>query len=606
MSTIDEVKERLDIVDVVSSYVPNLKKSGRNFKALCPFHNEKTPSFYVFPERQSWHCFGSCAVGGDVFSFVMKKENIEFGEALRLLAEKAGVTLAPKPEAERSHKEVDIVEAAVQYYHNLLLNSSAAKGARQYLESRGISAQSIADFQLGYSLEAWDASKQYLTEKGWSEKDLLEAGMLVLREGGGSYDRFRNRLMFPIRDTQGRSIGFGARALDDSIPKYLNSAQTAIFDKSGTLYGLDRAKAHIRQKDLAVVVEGYFDVIVAHQYGFGNVVASMGTALAEKQVKLLKRLTKNITLALDADAAGQEATLRGVEAAKQGLDQKTVPVPTSRGLIGYENMVDGEVKVMVLPEGKDPDEVVRAEPQRWTDLSTNAQPVIQYVFAMMASKLDLSKVTDRRTAVAQLLPLVAEVREPVRRADYLQRLARLVKVDENTLAIELKRLESPRSKKGDGAVQPGSSSPPQTSRLEEYCLALLLQHPELRPSSNDLKADYFCATENREIFLVWQAAEDMESLRNKLPEALQPGLERLLASALPSATGPELERSLAQCQARLKQRWLRDMKEIEEFRLRETAEQGDRDEMERLQQQGLELNVGLKQSFARQARRDEP
>ncbi|MBM4432909.1 MAG: DNA primase, partial [Chloroflexi bacterium] len=290
MSTIDEVKQKTDIVDIISQNV-RLTKTGKTMRGLCPFHTEKHPSFYVYPEQQSWHCFG-CNNGGDVFSFIMKKQGIEFGDALRFLAERAGITIISKSEPETGKKEKErlyqINLAAAQYFHNLLLNSPAAEKARNHLSGRGISSKTIVDFQLGYSLSNWDALRQYLLERGYSEDELLNAGLIVQAEGGKTHDRFRNRLMFPIADSKGHFIGFGARALDDSMPKYLNSPQTPVFDKSSILYGIDKAATAIRQKDMAVIVEGYMDAITAHQNGFTNVVASMGTSITEKQVSVLK------------------------------------------------------------------------------------------------------------------------------------------------------------------------------------------------------------------------------------------------------------------------------------------------------------------------------
>ena len=315
MNSIEDIKQRLDIVQLVSEYV-NLQKSGRNFKALCPFHTEKSPSFFVFPEQQSWHCFGACGTGGDIFSFIMKKEGLDFGQALHLLAEKAGVALiaASSPQKQVDDKKRDrlseINEAAAEYYHHLLLNTSAGKMARDYTIERGLSPQTIDNFQLGFSPEGWETIRQYLISKGYEERELIAAGLLVEREGGGNYDRFRNRLMFPIRDMQGKLVGFGARALDDSLPKYLNSPQTLIFDKSNILYGIDHAKKAIRQDNLAIITEGYMDVLTAHQHSWENVVASMGTAVTDRQLAILKKLTRNLILALDADTAGEEAISR--------------------------------------------------------------------------------------------------------------------------------------------------------------------------------------------------------------------------------------------------------------------------------------------------------
>jgi len=248
MSTIDEVKQRTDIVEVISQHT-SLSKSGRTFKGLCPFHSEKNPSFFVYPEQQSWHCFGACNTGGDVFSFVMKKEGIDFGEALRLLADKAGIKIPSRfePEARKDEQErlYQINQAAAQYFHNLLLNSPAGEKAREYVASRGFLPKTITDFQLGFSPNSWEALKQYLAERGYTESELLTVGLVVEAEDGKTHDRFRNRLMFPIFDNRGHTIGFGARVLDDSLPKYINSSQTPTFDKSSTLYGINLAQAAV-------------------------------------------------------------------------------------------------------------------------------------------------------------------------------------------------------------------------------------------------------------------------------------------------------------------------------------------------------------------------
>src|ERR1035437_3845666 len=270
MGVIDDVKQKIDILEVIGQYV-QLTKSGRTFRAPCPFHSEKKPSFFVYPEQQSWHCFGACHTGGDVFSFIMKEEGLDFGDALRALAEKTGVAIPSQAKSEAEDKARDIIfqinQAASQYFHNLLLNSPAAAKARQYLESRGVNEKSISDFQFGYSLPSWEALKLYLTEKGFGEADLINAGLLIrTEESGKTHDRFRDHIIFPIMDDRGRATGFGARVLDNSSPKYVNSPQTRIFDKSGSLYGIHLSRSFIREQNLAVLVEGYMDVIIAHQY----------------------------------------------------------------------------------------------------------------------------------------------------------------------------------------------------------------------------------------------------------------------------------------------------------------------------------------------------
>ncbi|MFN2245174.1 MAG: DNA primase, partial [Anaerolineae bacterium] len=275
MSVVDEIKDRLDIVEVIQSYVP-LKKAGRNYKGLCPFHAEKTPSFVVFPDSGTWHCFGACGTGGDVFSFVMQQENLDFGEALQTLARRAGVELESRsPQAAEAEKRLDLLrqinQAAATYFHHLLLNSDEAARARAYLEKRGLTHETIERFQVGYSLDQWDVLLRYLTSKGYTPADLHEVGLIVEREDkSGYYDRFRGRVVFPIRDHRGKVLGFGARAMGDGQPKYINSPQTPLFDKSSVLFGLDQAKAGIRTAGEAVIVEGYMDVLMAHQHGINN------------------------------------------------------------------------------------------------------------------------------------------------------------------------------------------------------------------------------------------------------------------------------------------------------------------------------------------------
>jgi len=456
MGVIDEVKQRTDIIEVVSQYT-TLAKAGRTFRGLCPFHTEKHPSFFVYPEQQSWHCFG-CNIGGDVFSFVMKKQNIDFGEALRLLAQRAGVTIPSRfePQAEEKEKErlFQVNEAAAQYFHDLLLSSPSGKKARDYVASRGLSLETITNFQLGFSPNKWEALKQHLLEIGYAESVLPEAGLIVETEEGKKHDRFRNRLMFPIHDIKGRTIGFGARALDDSMPKYLNSPQTPTFDKSRSLYGINLAAQAIRQQDLAVIVEGYTDVITAHQNGFNNVVASMGTAVTEKQISTLKKLTKNMVLSLDADAAGEEAMLRCVD---------------------YENILDSELKVIILPKGKDPDNVIKEDAQNWQHLLEKALPVIDYHFNDIASRLDLTTAKGKSLAVDELLRIIVEIKDPIRKEHYLQKLASLVKVSEHSLETALSRIKpgrrarEPREEVAAPAVRPLLAEP-----IEEDCLALLL------------------------------------------------------------------------------------------------------------------------------------
>ncbi len=319
MTAIDEIKARLDIVELVSETV-QLRRSGKSYTGFCPFHaNTRTPAFVVFPDSGTWRCFGQCNEGGDIFKYVMKKEGWDFPEALQHLAEKAGVTLAPPTAKDQAAAEENdnlrvILEEALTFYRHQLLNTPAGKFALDYLRTkRGLSDATIEAFGLGYAPHSWDAAISHLKTKGIHEQDLLAAGLVSERDSGGYYDRFRHRVMFPIRDERGRMAGFGARILDpEDVPKFLNSPQTVIFDKGGLLYGLDLARRAIRTKDQAVIVEGYLDVIALHQAGFNNTISPMGTALTDHQLYLLKRYSRRIVLALDPDAAGDKATLRGL------------------------------------------------------------------------------------------------------------------------------------------------------------------------------------------------------------------------------------------------------------------------------------------------------
>ena len=579
----DEVKQRTDIVDVVGQYV-TLKKAGRNFTGLCPFHGEKTPSFFVFPERQNWHCFG-CNTGGDVFAFIMKKEDMDFGDALRFLAQRAGVTIPSKFEPEEGKEEKEelyqINSAAAEYFHDLLLSSPAAEKARSYVANRGFSLQTVADFQLGFSLDSWESAKQHLMQVGYTESSLLKSGIIIEAESGKIYDRFRGRLIFPIRDARGRVAGFGGRVLDDSLPKYLNSPQTIIFDKSSIIYGVDRASGDIRKQDMAVIVEGYIDVITAHQNSICNVVASMGTSITETQVTTLKKLTKNLVLALDADAAGEEAMLRGV---------------------GYENTIGSEVKVILLPAGRDPDDVIKEDTGTWQQLVKDATPIVDYTFDMVTAKLDLSAPKGKSLAVERLLPIIADMKDTVRQAHYLQKLAHLANMNVRNLESTLSNIK-PRQ----GAYKAKSPKPETVSRAlrplvskpqEEYCLTLLLQHPELKAESESLLPEYFENSINREIYTAWQDSDDQKSLKETLDIAIHEYLDSLLNMNLPPAM---TEQKFKQCLLRLQEDFLKGIEARNAEILTSESEIGGTEaELAKLEEQGIENSTQLAEVHKRQ------
>jgi DNA primase len=573
MGAVDEVKQKIDIVEVIGHDI-TLAKAGKTFKGLCPFHGEKHPSFYVYPEQQSWHCFG-CNNGGDVFSFIMKKQNIDFGEALRQLAQKTGVVIPTKfesgMESEEKQRLYQVNQAAAQYFHNLLINSPAGKKAQNYIAKRGFTEETIKNFQLGYSLESWEDLKKYLAERDYTEKEMLTAGLIIEAEGGQTHDRFRNKLMFPILDIRGRITGFGGRALDDSMPKYTNSPQTPLFDKSGTLYGIHLAKDAIREGDAAVITEGYMDVITAHQNGFKNAVASMGTAVTERQVNILKRLTRNLALALDADAAGEEATLRAV---------------------GYENTLDAEVKVIIMPEGKDPDDVIKEDAKTWQKLVAEAIPIVDYTFDRATAGLDLTTAKGKAAARDRLLPIIGEIRDNVRRSHYLQKLAGLLNVSERNLEADLARLKPKQTSRQAKAPEPKAPAPGLiSSPKEEYCLALLLQRPELKHKDEGLMPEYFENSENREIFIAWRQSDKIEAVREKLEPAIHEHLDSLASKKLLSNN---LEEKYAQCVLELREKFLRSLAtKIESVLALEAQSGGTAAELAKLEELGTEVNSQL-------------
>ena len=440
MSVTEEIKSRLDIVDYIGTEL-QLRRSGRNYAAFCPFHsNTRTPAFYIFPETQTWRCFGACAEGGDIFSYVMKKQGWDFPEALKHLAERAGVELEPQTPAMQKRqaaeeKQIDLLTEAADYFHHLLLTAPQADGARTYLANRALNEESIAAFKLGFALNSWDACRTHFHEQGYSDEELLAVGLLTENPDKGTrYDRFRGRLIFPIRDGNGRIVGFGARTLDpDGIPKYLNSPQTDLFDKSAILYGLDLAKRAIRQERQVVIVEGYMDVIQAWQHGFHNVVAQMGTALTEAQMQQLKRYAKRFVMALDADAAGAKATLRSLDVARETLDQKVEVRFDARGLIRHEGRLKADIRIVTMPPGEDPDSIIRANPDQWLTLLEQAKPITAYVIDTAVSDLDFDDPKAKTALAQQVIPLIKEIPDPIERDHYWQYLARTLRIDENTL-----------------------------------------------------------------------------------------------------------------------------------------------------------------------------
>ncbi len=462
MDEIEQIKQKINIVDLVAEYIP-LKKAGVNFKALCPFHNEKTPSFVVSPERQIFKCFG-CQKSGDIFTFLMDKEGMEFKEALEVLAKKGGVTLKVQSDKGKGQRE-RLFEAnlkAQEFFHYILTKHLLGKNALEYIKKRGVKSEYIEKFGIGYAPASWESLTKFLLKRGFKAQEVITAGLAVPSKSS-LYDRFRGRIIFPLLDGKDKLRGFSGRVLDSSEPKYINSPQTPIFDKGTYLFGINLAKIAIREEKQAVLVEGEMDVILSHQAGFKNVIASKGTALTQGQVELLKRYTDSILLGFDMDLAGDSASRRGIEIADKG---------------GFN------IKVIRLEGGKDAAEVVTADPALMSKAISEAIPIYDYYIESVASRYNLKDPLDLRKIGAELIPVWTKITDDLMRERYIQKLSAFLKMDEKILreAID-KEKKSDKKTYAEVLHQKTGQDNVVTSRsrrelLEEYLIALLLHPPK--------------------------------------------------------------------------------------------------------------------------------
>jgi len=520
----DQVKDRIDIVQLVSERVV-LRKAGRTYKGLCPFHAEKTPSFTVDPERRTFHCFG-CDAKGDAFDWVMRHENLEKVDALRSLAERAGVQLSTRPRQENEHAKRLLAahDTALFYFRQALRGTGAGKAAAAYLAQRGITPETIDTFGLGYAPDSRGGLLAYLRKKGFSDEEAVGSGLVISTENG-LFDRFYDRLMIPTRDAKGRIIAFGGRAMGGHPAKYINSPQTILFSKSATLYALDVARAAIRRSNEAVIVEGYFDAISCHQAALDNVVASQGTALTEEQYRVLDALkVDRAVVAFDADAAGTAA------AEKRGRELVGVVRRTRSGALSTRTGLT--VYVAELPAG-DPDELARSDPAALREVLRSAKPVLEYVIDRVASRQDLGGPDGRRRFLAEALPLVAEEPDALTRELYLGRLATLTGVPQEALRDEAQRAPKATARRAAPPPTAPPSDPPvrqpeQSTALERFVMAQLVQFPE-EAARVDLAPDDLSDPEHRAIF---------EHLRGKRPSVDFPAHLAATVAAL-GATGAE-------------------------------------------------------------------
>ena len=558
---LSEIKSKIDIVDLISSYV-KLKKSGRNYQALCPFHSEKTPSFMVSQDLQIFKCFG-CQESGDIFSFIMKSEGMEFPSALKLLAERAGVKLkASVSDGSQSRKEklYKINSLAADFFHFILTSHKVGSAARGYLSSRGIAIDTVKAFALGYAPASWNSLSLFLLKKGYTASEIVEAGLSLPRKNAAKdcpiYDRFRSRLMFPLRDNLGRTLGFSGRDLSSQDePKYLNSPETPIFKKGSFLYGLNVTKQDIKKSDHALVVEGQFDLIVPFQAGFRNIVAALGTALTEAQLGLIARFTKRVTFIFDQDAAGLDATVRSARLSENlGFSVSSVTLPA---------------------DAKDPDEAVRENKEAFTKAVEESLPFYDYYLNLLKKNLKSGDIRQKRSVAEKFLMELSLLQNPMTRSHYLSVLARAVSMEVKVLEEVMHSLLK-RGRATPTAFAKLKDNPVAgdvATLLQRYLISLILSSPAevAREGIAKLSADDFTIPPYRGIFTILKktlpvkrVAVDAKTIRDKLDESEKPFFDEVYLLDL--AGGPEsreeLTREIESVIARLKKEGIR--KEMEE------------------------------------------
>ncbi|OGY35248.1 MAG: DNA primase [Candidatus Andersenbacteria bacterium RIFCSPHIGHO2_12_FULL_45_11] len=512
----EAIKERLNIADVVSEYV-KLKQAGQSMKGLCPFHQEKTPSFIVTPRKGSWHCFG-CQKGGDVITFIQEIEGLEFPAALKLLADRAGVQLPDyKPQVEnRRQRLYDLLATTTRLYHEILMNQKAGAQAKEYLVGRGLTEKTMEEFTVGYAPHSWDTLSMWLKKKGYTEEEMVAAGMVGMKDKGGTFDRFRGRIMFPVSDTQGRVVAFGGRIVPwhetGNEGKYVNSPETALYEKRRTVYNLSRAKRHLKNSTPCIVVEGYMDVVMLVQAGVENVVATSGTAMTDDHVALIGRFTNVLHLAFDGDAAGWKATIAATSAALAG------------GM---------RVETIVFSDGIDPADLVKDTPDAVQGALAATRPLVD----VLVERIGAGSPQQREQALAALLPLLRIVRNPIEQGAMVDRVSRLLKIPDRQI-VELMQKESapPAIVRAAAPVQEEAFEDPREAMLERQLLGVLLAHPEMLASdaaslSSDLFLDPMCRQVYNEIQRTQQSSQSLPEQYQSFLVALQARAEELAATS---------------------------------------------------------------------------
>jgi len=508
-SPIDEIKERLDIVQVIGNYI-KLEKAGANYRAFCPFHSEKKPSFFVSPARQIWHCFGGCSEGGDIFKFVMKIEGVEFGDALRILAQKAGIELKRQtPEYKKWQTErnrlYEICELTTKFFEKQLKESRAGKEAKKYLLERGINEESLKKWRIGYAPDVWQGLSDFLSSRGYQKEEIEKAGLGLSSEQGSFYDRFRGRIIFPVFDLNSQVVGFGGRVFKEKdkkeIAKYVNTPNTLLYDKSRILYGLDKAKGEIRKRDCCILVEGYTDVIMVSQAGNANVVATSGTALTPWQLKILKRYSENLLTAFDMDVAGDTATKRGIDLVQ------------TRGF---------NIKVITMPRGSDPADIVFKKPREWEKLVEGAKSILDFYFKTTFSLSDPKTPEGKREISKILLPVIKRIPNKIEQAFWIQELAKKLEVKEESIEEELKKTKDssflyfgPEEEEMEKENLSQTEKKSRKELLEEQILTFILKSPENLDLIVEKEISFF-SSQTLQILTYFKKSKDFPALSSSL------------------------------------------------------------------------------------------
>jgi DNA primase len=599
-SVTDEIKARVDLVELIGRTV-QLRRSGTSYKGLCPFHQEKTPSFYVFPASHTFVCFG-CGKKGSAFDWLMEREHLEFGEALRTLAQLTGVELRATrdvAEDEATARLYQLVASAQTYYHGLLLGAAGA-AARRYLVERGVNEESIEAFALGYA-PTGNGLGQHLRAAGFGEQEQLAAGLSSVSDDGRHFDFFRDRLLFPIVDVRARTVAFGGRVLrSEQQPKYLNSRDTLLFHKQETLFAFNLARRSILAERQVVIVEGYMDAVIAHQHGYRNVVATLGTAVTERHLRQLRRLVDDVVLALDGDAAGQAATWRALEVAEESLQDGVTPVVgPNRRQRRYAPATPVRLRVLTLPGAKDPDELIRSAPEQWPALVRTASSVIDFVLARLESRHDLSTAEGKAAAADEMSEVIARVANPIEQQHYVQQVAELLKVrEEAVLGLTRRKQRGLRSERLDQRDAEGESAnvdePVERDTLDEYALALLLHlRRQAAVAEGSVPASWvptetdLVLPQNRALLnVVLSQAEPVLSV----PPSLEPSLHRVETHlpVIEQSSPRQLARAVEEVQLQLQQRTLLLRRRQAQHVLREAASDQERSAL--LEELGL---IGL-------------